>query len=97
MTNVVLVGTLDTKGVEYGWLRERLLRAGVEVVLVDTGIMGEPRVPADVPREAVARAAGAELSELRTAADRGAAGTTLGPGPGPTVVGRHAEGRLEAG
>lgn len=45
MTNVVLVGTLDTKGVEYGWLRERLLRAGVEVVLVDTGIMGEPRCP----------------------------------------------------
>lgn len=54
MTNVVLVGTLDTKGVEYGWLRERLLRAGVEVVLVDTGIMGEPRVPADVPRDEVA-------------------------------------------
>ncbi|MBT2405374.1 MULTISPECIES: Tm-1-like ATP-binding domain-containing protein [unclassified Streptomyces] len=94
MTNVVLVGTLDTKGVEYGWLRERLLRAGVEVVLVDTGIMGEPRMPADVPREAVARAAGTELSELRTAADRGAAVATMAQGAEATLVRLHAEGRL---
>ncbi|MFD9409826.1 Tm-1-like ATP-binding domain-containing protein [Streptomyces sp. NPDC059989] len=95
MTNVVLVGTLDTKGVEYGWLRERLLRAGVEVVLVDTGVMGEPRVPADVPRDAVARAAGAELSELRAAADRGAAVTTMARGAEATLLRLHAEGRLD--
>lgn len=94
MTNVVLVGTLDTKGVEYGWLRERLLRAGVEVVLVDTGVMGEPRVPADVPREAVARAAGTELSELRDAADRGAAVTTMARGAEATLLRLHAENRL---
>ncbi|MFJ2748301.1 Tm-1-like ATP-binding domain-containing protein [Streptomyces sp. NPDC087297] len=94
MTNVVLVGTLDTKGVEYGWLRERLLRAGVEVVLVDTGIMGEPRVPADVPRDEVARAAGTELSQLRTAADRGAAVTTMARGAEATLLRLHAEGRL---
>ncbi|MEU9086580.1 Tm-1-like ATP-binding domain-containing protein [Streptomyces sp. NPDC048357] len=94
MTNVVLVGTLDTKGVEYGWLRERLLRAGVEVVLVDTGIMGEPRVPADVPRDAVARAAGTDLSELRAAADRGAAVTTMARGAEATLLRLHAEGRL---
>lgn len=94
MANVVLVGTLDTKGMEYGWLRERLLRTGVEVILVDTGIMGEPRVPADVPREAVARAAGTELPELRAAADRGAAVTTMAQGAEATLVRLHAEGRL---
>ncbi|RSS60662.1 Tm-1-like ATP-binding domain-containing protein [Streptomyces sp. WAC06614] len=94
MTNVVLVGTLDTKGVEYGWLRERLLRAGVEVMLVDTGIMGDPRVPADVPREDVARAAGTELSELRAAADRGAAVTTMARGAEATLLRLHEEGRL---
>ncbi|MCX4803461.1 Tm-1-like ATP-binding domain-containing protein [Streptomyces sp. NBC_01214] len=94
MANVVLVGTLDTKGVEYGWLRERLVRAGVEVVLVDTGIMGEPRVAADVPRDAVARAAGTELSELLTAADRGAAVTTMARGAEATLLRLHAEGRL---
>ncbi|MYT26635.1 UPF0261 family protein [Streptomyces sp. SID7760] len=96
MTNVVLVGTLDTKGVEYGWLRERLLRAGVEVIMVDTGIMGDPRVPADIPREAVARAAGTELSELRAAADRGAAVTAMARGAEATLLRLHAEGRLHA-
>ncbi|WP_406180721.1 Tm-1-like ATP-binding domain-containing protein [Streptomyces sp. NBC_01006] len=96
MTNVVLVGTLDTKGVEYGWLRERLLRTGVEVIMVDTGIMGDPRVPADVPREAVARAAGTELSELRAAADRGAAETAMAKGAEATLLRLHAEGRLHA-
>ncbi|MEU3772496.1 Tm-1-like ATP-binding domain-containing protein [Streptomyces sp. NPDC032472] len=96
MTNVVLVGTLDTKGVEYGWLREKLLRTGVEVTMVDTGIMGEPRVPADVPRAAVARAAGTELSDLRAAADRGAAVTTMARGAEATLLRLHAEGRLHA-
>lgn len=95
MTNVVLVGTLDTKGVEYGWLRERLLRAGVDVVLVDTGTMGDPRVPADVPREDVARAAGTALAELRTAADRGAAVTAMARGAEATLLRLHAEGRLD--
>ncbi|MFJ8163909.1 Tm-1-like ATP-binding domain-containing protein [Streptomyces sp. NPDC096136] len=93
MTNVALVGTLDTKGVEYGWLRERLLRAGVEVVLVDAGILGEPGVPADIPREEVARAAGAELSRLRTA-DRGPALTTMARGAEAALLRLHAEGRL---
>ncbi|WP_330328980.1 Tm-1-like ATP-binding domain-containing protein [Streptomyces sp. NBC_00536] len=95
MTSVVLVGTLDTKGVEYGWLRERIARTGVEVVLVDTGIMGDPRVPADIPREAVARAAGTELTELRAAADRGAAVTTMARGAEVTLLRLHAEGRLD--
>ncbi|KOU31681.1 hypothetical protein ADK52_02605 [Streptomyces sp. WM6372] len=96
MTNVVLVGTLDTKGVEYGWLRERLLRTGVEVIMVDTGIMGDPRVPADIPREAVARAAGTELTELRAAADRGAAVTAMARGAEATLLRLHAGGRLHA-
>ncbi|MFD0265627.1 Tm-1-like ATP-binding domain-containing protein [Streptomyces sp. NPDC127106] len=96
MTNVVLVGTLDTKGVEYGWLREGLLRAGIEVVMVDTGIMGEPRVPADVPRAEVARAAGADLAELRATADRGAAVTAMARGAEATLLRLHVEGRLHA-
>jgi uncharacterized protein (UPF0261 family) len=52
MAIVVLVGTLDTKGEEYGWLRDRLLRLGVEVVLIDAGVIGEPLVRADIPRDA---------------------------------------------
>ena len=49
MTSVVLVGTLDTKGLEYAFLRDRILEAGVdEVVLVDAGVLGQPQILADV-------------------------------------------------
>ncbi|MFJ8584391.1 Tm-1-like ATP-binding domain-containing protein [Streptomyces sp. NPDC093595] len=94
MAIVVLVGTLDTKGLEYGWLRERLLRHDVEVVVVDTGVAGSPRIPADVPRADVARAAGADLERLRARGDRGAAVTAMARGAAETVLRLHAEGRL---
>ena len=59
MPTVVLVGTLDTKGEEYAYLADRLREQGVDVVLVDAGIVGEPLAAPDVTREEVAAAAGA--------------------------------------
>ncbi|MBA2476959.1 MAG: Tm-1-like ATP-binding domain-containing protein, partial [Actinobacteria bacterium] len=44
MATVVLLGTLDTKGHEYAYLRERLRGHGVDTLLVDAGIMGPPLV-----------------------------------------------------
>jgi uncharacterized protein (UPF0261 family) len=67
---VVLVGTLDSKGAEFAFLRERLSAAGIETVLVDVGTQGPPRAQPDVPREAVAAAGGFDLGRLT---DRGAA------------------------
>jgi uncharacterized protein (UPF0261 family) len=37
MATVVLVGTLDTKGLEYAFLRDRVREQGVDVVLIDAG------------------------------------------------------------
>ncbi|MET9800909.1 Tm-1-like ATP-binding domain-containing protein [Streptomyces sp. NPDC006368] len=95
MAIVVLVGTLDTKGLEYGWLRERLLRRGVDVLVVDAGVAGEPRVPADIPRAEVARAAGVDLERLRAEGDRGAAVTAMARGATETVLRLREEGRLD--
>lgn len=67
---VVLVGTLDTKGEEYAFLRERLRLAGIPTLLVDVGTAGPPRTAPDVPREEVAAATGVDLAGL---SDRGAA------------------------
>jgi uncharacterized protein (UPF0261 family) len=92
---VVLVGTLDTKGIEYAFLRDRLHEAGVEVVLVDAGVLGEPQVPADVGREEVARAGGADHAELVRAGDRGAAVDAMGRGAAAVLARLHADGRLD--
>src|SRR3954452_19766495 len=61
---VVLVGTLDTKGTEYAFLRERLEDAGVATILVDVGTQGAAGTRADVPREEVAAAGGFDLALL---------------------------------
>ncbi|MEU6341397.1 Tm-1-like ATP-binding domain-containing protein [Streptomyces sp. NPDC046977] len=94
MPVVALLGTLDTKGAEYEWLRERLLRRAVDVVLIDTGVAGEPRVPADIARAEVARAAGADIARLRAQGDRGSAVTTMAEGAAEVVRRLHARGRL---
>ena len=94
MPPVVLVGTLDTKGVEYAFLRERLREHGVEVLVVDAGIREPVGIEPDVSREEVARAAGADVAELAAAGDRGAAVTAMGAGAERIVTGLHADGRL---
>jgi len=67
---VVLLGTLDTKGEEYAFLRGRLRSAGVDTLLVDVGTQGPPHTEPDIPREQVAAAGGLDLAALT---DRGAA------------------------
>jgi len=95
VATVVLVGTLDTKGIEYGFLRDRLREADVDVLLVDAGVMGEPLVEPDVSREEVAGAAGVDHSELARAADRGAAVDAMGRGAAVVLTRLHGEGRLD--
>jgi uncharacterized protein (UPF0261 family) len=95
MASVVLVGTFDTKGTEYAWLRDRVRELGCEVVLVDAGV-GEPAVEADVPAERVARAAGASLGSLREAGDRGSAVTAMGEGAAAVLAELLAGGRVDA-
>jgi len=95
VATVVLVGTLDTKGIEYGFLRDRLREARVGVLLVDAGVMGEPLVEPDVSREEVASAAGVDHAELVRAADRGAAVDAMGRGAAAVLARLHGEGRLD--
>jgi len=92
---VVLLGTLDTKGKEYDFLRDRVLEHGVDVVLIDAGIMGEPLAVPDITREEVAGAAGADVQALAAAGDRGAAVETMAEGAATVVSRLHAEGRLD--
>ncbi len=71
MPTVVLVGTLDTKGPDYDFVRTRLRALGCEVVLVDAGVLGQPTLHVEISREDVARAAEVELADLVARNDRG--------------------------
>ena len=80
MPTVILLGSLDTKGTEYGYVRDRLRAAGLDSVLVDVGVLRDPSVPPDVSAAAIAQAANVELDDLRAKADRGAAMSAMAAG-----------------
>jgi uncharacterized protein (UPF0261 family) len=92
--SVVLVGTLDTKGPEYEYVRRQLLQLGCQVILVDAGVLGKPTVEADIAREAVARSAQLDLAELIARQDRGAAVEAMATGVDAVTRYLFAEGRL---
>ncbi len=56
---IVLVGRLDSKGQEYSYVKDILVRSGFNVIVVDSGTRGSPQFAAEISRAEVARAAGA--------------------------------------
>jgi len=96
MATVVLLGTLDTKGEEYDFLRRKVREEGVIVLLVDTGVLGAPLAEPDISRQEVAEAAGANAQELAKSGDRGAAVEAMARGAAEIVKELYSQGRLDA-
>ena len=92
---VLLIGTLDTKGVECQYLRERLREAGVDALVLDAGVLGPAAFAADVPRDEVFAAAGENLDVLRTAGDRGRAVEAAARGAAVVARDLHQRGRVD--
>jgi len=94
--SILLIGTLDTKGVEIGYTRDRLRALGAQPIVLDSGILGEPiAIRADIPREQVAEAAGSTIDTLRAAGTRGAAVEKMKEGVRKVTLDLLAQGRLD--
>ncbi len=92
--SVVLVGALDTKGVEFRFVQDLILQRGLETIVVDFGVMGDPPFVPDVTADEVARAGDSTLAELRAKADKTFAMRTMSAGLAKVVVDLHTAGRL---
>ena len=95
MSTVVLVGSLDTKGEEYRFARDRLRALGVDTLVVDTSVVGRPVFETEIGAAEVAAAAGTGLEQLRAAADRAGALAAMGLGAAVILARLRAEGRLD--
>lgn len=74
MKTVCLIGTFDTKGEEYAFIRGQIIGRGHRVYVVNTGIRGTTdRFPVDIEADKVAAAGGQNLEKLREIGDRGEA------------------------
>jgi uncharacterized protein (UPF0261 family) len=68
---IALIGTFDTKGEEFSFLRERIENAGLRTLMIDVGVLGGPPFEVDVSQAEVAAAAKEDLAALKTDGDRG--------------------------
>lgn len=93
--SIYLLSTLDTKGPEAAFIRDRLRDLGVDVVVVDTGCIDEPSFAGDVTRDELFRAAGTSLDEMVAKNDRGAAVTSAAKGAAAIVTEAFKEGRVD--
>ena len=53
---VVIVGALDTKGEEFRFVRDLIQARGLETIVVDFGVMGDPPFQPDIAADEVAHA-----------------------------------------
>jgi uncharacterized protein (UPF0261 family) len=92
---IAIVGTLDTKGEEYLFLRERIEALGFRSIVVDTGLVDPPFFPPDISREEVWQAAGGSLADLIRHKDKNRNIQTMAAGAAQVVRRLRAEGKLD--
>jgi uncharacterized protein (UPF0261 family) len=90
--SIILVGTLDTKGLEYAYVRDLLHAAGHATLTIDAGSQGSPHFAPDIGREQVFAAAG--TMPLAVANDRGKAVEAAAAGVAKLLVKLHEEGKV---
>ena len=92
---VALLGTLDSKGVEYAFLKARIEALGVKTLVIDAGVLGAPPFEPDVPAAEVAKAGGGDLAAMAARRDRGEAMVVMSRGAASVVTRLVAEGRID--
>lgn len=92
--SIYLLATLDTKGPEAAFVRNRLRGLQLQVTVVDTGCLGTPTFSGEITRELVFAAAGTTLAEMAAQNDRGTAVTTAARGAAKIVQEAFAAGKV---
>lgn len=83
---IVVLATLDTKGVEAQYMREQIEKMGESALVVDVGVVGQPATKADVTRSEVAEAGGIPLAKLLENPDREVAAPVMAEGAARIVA-----------
>lgn len=95
MATIALLGTMDTKGDEHGFVAEQIRKRGHRTLVIDVGTVGAPQIPPDVTREEVAKLAGIDLAAIVAKNDRGAAVAAMSQAAPAILSKLQAEGRID--
>ncbi|MBX9678701.1 MAG: Tm-1-like ATP-binding domain-containing protein [Gemmataceae bacterium] len=92
---VVLLGTFDTKGNEFRFVRDILNALDVATLTIDAGSQLPPTFEPDVGREQVFKTAGTTMNAIVRAGDRGKAVETAAAGAAKLVAQLHQQGKVD--
>jgi len=90
MATIAILGTMDTKGEEHGFVAEQIRKRGHRTLVIDVGVLDKPGLKPDITRFEMAEAAGVDLAKLSEKRDRGEAVAAMSKGA-PLVLARLAE------
>lgn len=94
MKTVALVGTFDSKGVEYAYVKKILENLGVKVLTIHMGVF-EPMFPPDVSNVDVAKAVGVDINEVVAKRDRAWATEVLSKGMEKLIPQLYHQGKFD--
>src|SRR5512136_2818715 len=92
---VVIAGSLDTKGKEFSFLKELIRKEGLETLVIDFGVMGEPAFTPDITRQEVAKAGGGDLAHLASGEHKDEAMQVMAAGLTVIVRQLYEQGKLD--
>jgi uncharacterized protein (UPF0261 family) len=68
---VCIVGAFDTKGDDHAFLREEIIKLGLQVLTVNIGVLGSTTLlPVDYEADAVLKAGGLDIDQIRARKDK---------------------------
>ena len=94
MKTIAILGTFDTKGKEFKYIKDLIEAAGLQTLCIHTGVF-EPLFTPDVSNAEVAAAVGVDLAALAARKDRGEAMDVMARGAEKLVPELFARGRLD--
>lgn len=94
MKTIAIVGTFDTKGAEFKYVKSLIEELGCKTLTIHTGTF-EPKFTPDVSNEEVAAAAGYDIKEIVDKNDRSLATEILSNGIKSIVLKLYAEGKFD--
>ncbi len=94
LRTIAILGTLDTKGEEFAFLRAAIESAGCATLLIDCGVLEPPACRPDIRREQVAAAGGQNIADLTAAHDRGASIAAMASGAAVLVRNLFDQGKI---
>jgi uncharacterized protein (UPF0261 family) len=93
MKTIAILGTLDSKGREFNFIKDTIEKTGTRTLVIHVGVWDSCFVP-DVSNKEVAEAGGASINELQEKKDRGYAMEVMTKGAIEVIKRLYAEGKF---